>query len=283
VTPVSGFLVLIVSFGLLAYGGYVFVEAVREPSVAGIVAALGIELLAILCWFGLFVVQPGQARVLQLFGHYVGTARTAGLRFANPFYSAHSISLRIRNFETSKLKVNDARGNPIETAAVVVWQVTDTAEALFNVDDFTNFVHVQSEAALRTLATAYPYEAFDGEGVALSSHTAEISEQLRAEVQKRLADAGVSVVEARISHLAYSPEIAQSMLQRQQAMAVVAARQQIVQGAVGMVESALKMLAADQIVHLDEERKAAMVTNLLVVLCGDRAPQPVVNASSLYH
>jgi len=228
-------------------------------------------------------VNPNESKVLQLFGKYVGSVRVAGLRWANPFYSKNRVSLRVRNFETSKLKVNDESGNPIEIAAVVVWRVVDTAEAVFEVDDFQNYVHVQSEAALRNLATRYPYVGHEEGEEALSSHAAEISEQLKKELQERLAQAGVLVIEARISHLAYSPEIAAAMLQRQQASAVVAARQKIVEGAVGMVETALEMLAREQIIELDEERKAAMVSNLLVVLCSDRHTQPVVNTGTLHN
>jgi regulator of protease activity HflC (stomatin/prohibitin superfamily) len=232
---------------------------------------------------GLFVVNPNQPKVLQIFGDYVGTARTPGLRWANPFYSKKSVSARTRNFETAKLKVNDMAGNPIEIAAVVVWRVIDTAEALFNVDDYINFVHVQSESALRNLATRFPYVS-DVEGeMDLSGHTAEMSVGLAKEIQERLEQAGVAVLEARISHLAYSAEIASAMLQRQQASAVVAARAKIVEGAVGMVEHALEQLAAKGLVDLDPERRAAMVSNLLVVLCGGGHPQPVVNVGSLYH
>ncbi len=232
---------------------------------------------------GFFTVSPNQGKVLQLFGAYRGTAREPGLRWANPFYQKRAISLRVRNFETGKLKVNDKRGNPIEIAAVVVWRVVDTAEAAFQVDNYENYVHVQSEAALRNLATGYPYDAhIDGE-VALSSHTTEISAKLRTEIQDRLEKAGVEVVETRVSHLAYAQEIASAMLRRQQAAAVVAARKTIVEGAVGMVENALEMLAQKKVVSLDEERKAAMVSNLLVVLCSEQNTQPVVNAGSLYH
>ena len=266
----------VVFLGLLA----LMIANVHRPSVA-IPCALAM-VLAIFCMAGLFVVQPNQGKVLQLFGRYVGTVREAGLKWASPFYTKKSVSLRIRNFETGKLKVNDKSGNPIEIAAVVVWRVVDTAEALFNVDDYINFVHVQSESALRNLATHFSYVAdLEGE-MALSSHTSEMSVGLAREIQERLEQAGVSVVEARISHLAYSPEIASAMLQRQQASAVVAARSKIVEGAVGMVEHALAMLSEKGVVQLDDERKAAMVSNLLVVLCGDRHPQPVVNAGSLY-
>jgi len=231
---------------------------------------------------GLFVVNPNEYKVPQLFGKYAGTAKTTGLKWANPFYTKVKISVRVRNFETGKLKVNDASGNPIEIATVVVWKVVDTAEALFNVDDFEDFVHVQSEAALRTMATGYPYDAHQ-EGVqSLSGNSAEISDKLRVEVQERLERAGVEVLEARISHLAYASEIAAAMLQRQQASAVVAARTQIVEGAVGMVELALHKLSEKHVIELDEDKKATMVSNLLVVLCGDRAPTPVVNAGSVY-
>lgn len=248
----------------------------------GVLVSVLAMLTSILGLCGLFIVNPNEAKVLQFFGDYVGTARKAGLRWANPFYSKRRVSTRTRNFETGKLKVNDKSGNPVEIAAVVVWKVVDTAEALFNVDDYINFVHVQSESALRNLATHYGYVA-DSEGeMALASHTSEISVGLRGEIQERLAQAGVDVLEARISHLAYSPEIAAAMLQRQQASAVVAARAKIVEGAVGMVEHALQMLSEKKILELDDERKAAMVSNLLVVLCGDRHAQPVVNAGSLY-
>ncbi len=260
----------------IAYGASLLVGG--PPLIAASVLALAVGIFILP---GLFVVHPNEAKVLQLFGRYIGTVRKAGLAWANPFYSKTSVSTRIRNFETGKLKVNDANGNPIEIGAVVVWRVTDTAEAKFNVNNFVNFVKVQSEAALRSLATGYPYESFEG-GLALASHTNEISDELRSQVQKRLDEAGISVIESRMSHLAYSPEIAAAMLQRQQATAVVAARKKIVEGAVGMVEDALHGLAESNIVELDDERRAAMVSNLLVVLCGDRAPQPIVNTGSIY-
>jgi regulator of protease activity HflC (stomatin/prohibitin superfamily) len=231
---------------------------------------------------GLFTVNPNQGRVLQLFGSYRGTAREPGLRWANPFYSKRAISLRVRNFETAKLKVNDKRGNPVEIATVVVWRVVDTAEAAFQVDNYENYVHVQSEAALRTLATGYPYDAHKEGEIALSSHTAEVSAKLRTEIQDRLEKAGVEVIETRVTHLAYAQEIAAAMLRRQQAAAVVAARYTIVEGAVGMVENALELLAAKHVINLDEERKATMVSNLLVVLCSEQNTQPVVNTGSLY-
>lgn len=234
------------------------------------------------CWFGFFIVQPNTAAVIQLFGNYKGSVREEGLRWGNPFYSKQAVSLRIRNFESSKLKVNDLEGSPIEIGAIVVWQVVDSAEAVFSVDDYENFVHVQSEAALRQSATSYPYDMHDSHTVSLRSHTIEIAEHLQKEIQERLTSAGVQVLEARISHLAYAPEIAQAMLQRQQASAIIAARSKIVEGAVSMVHMALDQLAEKGVVKLDEERKAQMVSNLLVVLCGERSTQPIVNAGSIY-
>ncbi len=232
---------------------------------------------------GIFVVNPNEARVIQLFGTYTGTVRTPGLRYVNPFSTKRKVSVRVRNFESAKLKVNDHDGNPIEIAAVIVWRVVDTAEAIFEVDNYENFVHVQSEAAVRNLATTHPYDQHVEGDVALRSHTHEVAEELKHEIQARLTKAGVEVIEARISHLAYAPEIASAMLQRQQASAIIAARQKIVEGAVGMVEMALEMLSRKQVVQLDEERKAAMVSNLLVVLCSDRHTQPVVNTGTLYN
>jgi len=231
---------------------------------------------------GLFMVNPNEGRVLQLFGKYVGTARMEGLRWANPLYAKRRISLRVRNFETNRLKVNDVDGNPIEIAAIVVWKVVDTAEATFQVDNYENFVKIQSESAVRNLATQHPYDSHAEDRVSLRGHTGTIAEQLKTEIHERLAQAGVEVVEARISHLAYAPEIAEAMLRRQQAGAVVAARQLIVEGAVGMVEMALEQLAKKNIVELDQEKKAAMVSNLLVVLCGESASQPVINTGTLY-
>jgi regulator of protease activity HflC (stomatin/prohibitin superfamily) len=231
---------------------------------------------------GLFIVHPNEAKALVLFGTYKGSVRKDGFWWANPFLTKQSISLRVRNFETAKLKVNDNHANPIEIAAIVVWKVIDSAEALFEVDDYTRYVAVQSESALRATATQYAYDSHaDGE-MSLSQNTDEVSQALVAALVDRLLKAGVEVVEARISHLAYSPEIAAAMLQRQQASAIIAARQRIVEGAVGMVEMALEQLNAKAIVNLDEERKAAMVSNLLVVLCSDHATQPVINTGSLY-
>lgn len=231
---------------------------------------------------GLFQVAPNEGQVQQLFGKYAGTVRQEGLRWTNPFYSRRRVSLRVRNFESSKLKVNDSDGNPIEIAAIVVWQVIDTAEAVFCVDDYENFVQIQSESALRQMAQNYPYDAHDDAKPSLRSHGEVINNHLRDEIQARLDKAGVKVIESRISHLAYAQEIAQAMLQRQQANAIVAARERIVEGAVGMVAMALDKLREQGVVELDEERKAAMVSNLLVVLCGDRATQPVVNTGTLY-
>ena len=278
----SGYFALLLLF--LASVGAIWWLIVTIPGEDPLMITLSTVALLVVCvlWLGLFMVNPNQARVLQLFGQYVGTARLPGLRYANPFYTKRKVSVRVRNFETNKLKVNDKNSNPIEVATVVVWRVVDTAEALFEVDDYVEYVHVQSEAALRALTVHYPYDAHDEGEVSLGSHTAEISEQLKKEIQDRLKNAGVEVLEARISHLAYAPEIASSMLQRQQASAIVAARRKIVDGAVGMVDMALKELSKQKIVDLDEERKAAMVSNLLVVLCSDRGAHPVVNAGSLY-
>jgi regulator of protease activity HflC (stomatin/prohibitin superfamily) len=269
---------------LLAFGGlciYAIVRAAEDPGLALIAWILAL-LLTVFLLVGLFVVNPNEGRVLQLFGDYAGTARVPGLRWANPLYTKKRISMRVRNFESARLKVNDNEGNPIEIAAVVVWQVVDTAEAVFEVDDYNNYVKVQSEAALRNLATSYTYDAHDDEHISLRGHTAVVADHLKKEVQDRLARAGVQVIEARISHLAYAPEIAASMLQRQQAGAIIAARQRIVEGAVGMVEMALDLLSRRDIVTLDNERKAAMVSNLLVVLCGERSTQPVVNTGTIY-
>ena len=247
-----------------------------------LIVLIPVAVVSFVCLLGLFTVDPNEAKVLQPFGKYVGTAKQPGLRWANPFYTKHKISQRVRNFESAKLKVNDHDGNPIEIGAIVVWKVVDTAEAAFEVDDYENYVRVQTEAALRNLATHYPYDAHNENQMSLRANTSEIAEQLKQEVQARLSKAGVQAIEARISHLAYAPEIAQAMLRRQQASAVVAARQKIVEGAVGMVETALNSLSKQNIVELDEERKAAMVSNLLVVLCGDRNTQPVINTGTIY-
>ncbi|GAA0302949.1 SPFH domain-containing protein [Psychrosphaera haliotis] len=261
------------------------IGAVKSISIPFQVADLLLIVTAailILSWAGFFMVQPKQARVLTMFGSYMGTVKETGLRWTIPFFIRRNISLRIRNFESGKLKVNDNQGNPIEIATVVVWSVEDSAKAVFEVDDYESYVSIQSEAALRNLATSYPYDIYEKDEVALRSHPQIISDALSQEVQSRLEDAGVKVIEARISHLAYSPEIANAMLQRQQATAIIAAREKIVEGAVGMVDMALEQLSEKGIVELDEERKAAMVSNLLVVLCGDQNTQPIINAGSLY-
>ena len=278
----SGYLMLVVLLVAQLGFGYAVFKAVVVFSIGGIIGTVLASVVVAICWAGLFMVQPNEAKVLQLFGKYVGTAHEPGLKWANPFYAKTAVSTRIRNFESSKLKVNDNRGSPIEIAAVVVWKVFDTAEALFEVDDYGEFVQIQSESALRNLSTTYPYEPHEGEGTALRSHPAEIAQALREEIQDRLEQAGVTVIEARISHLAYSPEIANAMLRRQQASAIIAARKQLVAGAVGMVDMALQELKKGDIVDLDEERKASMVSNLLVVLCGEESAQPIVNTGSLY-
>jgi regulator of protease activity HflC (stomatin/prohibitin superfamily) len=261
---------------------WLFIAGVRSHTVAGPLAAALVTALDIFLLVGLYMVEPNQSAVLSLFGKYVGTTRDNGLRWNNPFYAKRKVSLRVRNFESGKLKVNELDGSPIEIAAVIVWQVVDSAEAVYNVDDYESFVHIQSESALRTMATSYPYDQHEEGQVALRSHAAEISKHLRDELAERLSDAGVNVIDARISHLAYAPEIAQAMLQRQQANAIISARTRIVAGAVGMVEMALNELQKNGVVQLDEERKAQMVSNLLVVLCGERATQPIINAGTLY-
>lgn len=265
--------------------GYLLVTLILAEDKPGVGTLLPIVLTFVvlaLLGKGFFQVQPNQGQVAQLFGRYAGTVREAGLRWTNPFYATRAISLRVRNFESGKLKVNDADGNPIEIAAVVVWQVIDTAEAVFCVDDYENFVQIQSESALRQMAQSYAYDAHEPGKPSLRSHGDEINAHLRDEIEQRLGKAGVQVIEARISHLAYAQEIAQAMLQRQQAGAIVAARERIVEGAVSMVEMALAELGKRGVVDLDNERRAAMVSNLLVVLCGERGTQPVVNTGSLY-
>jgi regulator of protease activity HflC (stomatin/prohibitin superfamily) len=260
----------------------IFFHGVVTAQVLPLVLALLGGLLSVVCLGGFYMVEPNQAAVLSLFGKYIGTVKDQGLRWNNPFYSKRKVSLRTRNFESSKLKVNDLDGNPIEIGAVVVWQVVDSAEAVYNVDDYESFVHIQSEAALRAMATSYPYDQHEDGKISLRSHAAEIAKHLTEEIQDRLAQAGVRVMEARISHLAYAPEIAQAMLQRQQASAIIAARTRIVEGAVSMVEMALSELSKRKVVELDPERRAAMVSNLLVVLCGERGTQPIVNTGSIY-
>jgi regulator of protease activity HflC (stomatin/prohibitin superfamily) len=310
--PMSGWLPLIINVAMLVGGPWIFIVGAVGLNQRGGATALALLIggtvlfaLGVIVLFGYMAIAPNQARVLLLFGAYKGSALESGFFWVNPFFSKKKISLRIRNFETGSTqspeqkdaqgkvvqarsrtsgkpsKVNDRDGNPVDISAVVVWRVVNTAEALFEVDDYEDFVSVQSEAALRNLASRYPYDSEDHE-MSLRGNTAEVCEQLKGDIQERLDKAGVDVIEARISHLAYSPEIAAAMLQRQQAQAVVAARTKIVEGAVGMVEMALDHLAKDNIVELDDERRAAMVSNLLVVLCSDRHTQPVVNTGSLY-
>jgi len=282
VSSISGIPLLILFLGMIGAAVYLFVTGGQSREFAKIVGAAALFVTTIFGIIGLYKVEPNQSAVLSLFGKYIGTVRTPGLRFNNPFYAKKKVSLRVRNFESGKLKVNELDGSPIEIAAIVVWEVSDSAEAVFNVDSYESFVQIQSEAAIRAMATSYPYDQHEDGQISLRSHPAEISERLKEEIQDRLAQAGINVIEARISHLAYSPEIAQAMLQRQQAGAIIAARQKIVEGAVGMVEHALDELSQKGVVELDQERRATMVSNLLVVLCSDRATQPVVNTGSLY-
>ncbi len=284
-SAIPGIPVLLLLLAFMVVDIVSFVNVIRtqpEGLAIAIIARIVLLVAAIIMLAGLFTVQPNQGVVLTLFGKYAGTVRKTGLQWANPFYSKRAISLRVRNFETSKMKVNDRDGNPIEIAAVVVWKVIDTAQAAFQVDDYENYVQVQSEAAVRNMATAYPYDTHEEHQLSLRGSTQQIAEHLQKEVQARLTVAGVEVIEARISHLAYAPEIAAAMLQRQQAAAIIAARQKIVEGAVGMVEMALEKLKQSSVVELDPEQRAAMVSNLLVVLCGERATQPVVNTGTIY-
>ncbi|WP_328501761.1 SPFH domain-containing protein [Streptomyces sp. NBC_00457] len=281
----GGLALLLGLVGLL--GGIGMIVAATAVSGAGgkaalIVGGIVVAIAAFLAMCGLNMVAPGEARVVQLFGRYRGTIRQDGLRWVNPLTSRTKISTRVRNHETAVLKVNDAYGNPIELAAVVVWKVQDTAQATFEVDDYFEFVSTQTEAAVRHIAIEYPYDAHDEEGLSLRGNAEEITEKLAVELHARVEAAGVQIIESRFTHLAYAPEIASAMLQRQQAGAVVAARRQIVDGAVGMVEAALARITEQDIVELDSERKAAMVSNLMVVLCEDRSVQPVLNTGTLY-
>jgi hypothetical protein len=286
-STISGWLmlpVLVAGLGLSLWQGTRAIDAI-DRGVGGplpLVLWLAVLVLIGVLAFGFFIVNPNEARVLTLFGKYGGSVKHDGFHWANPFYVKRHISLRIRNFESAQIKVNDLEGNPIEIASVVVWRVVETAEAVFEVDNYEHYVKVQTEAAVRNLATHYPYDAHLEGHMSLRANTAEIAEQLKVEVQERLNQAGVQVLEARINHLAYAPEIAAAMLQRQQAGAIIAARQRIVEGAVGMVEMALEMLSARGVVDLDNERKAAMVSNLLVVLCGDKSTQPIINTGTIY-
>jgi regulator of protease activity HflC (stomatin/prohibitin superfamily) len=278
IIPKTGLGMLSLCLGGMMLGLVLILVAAGMESAVPLVLAVPLGIVSFVGLFGLFTVSPNHAKVLQLFGNYRGTVREPGLRWVSPFFTKQGISLRVRNFESERLKVNDLAGNPIEIAAVVVWRVIDTAEALFHVDNYDNFVHVQSESALRNMALSYPYDPHVEGEVSLRSHTAQVAEHLKTEIQDRLSQAGVEVLEARISHLVYAPEIAHAMLQRQQAGAVIAARQMIVEGAVGMVEMALERLSQQKIVELDNDKKAALVSNLLVVLCSDRGTQPIVNA-----
>jgi regulator of protease activity HflC (stomatin/prohibitin superfamily) len=287
-STLSGWLMLgllIAATGALIVSLYVLYDNDAHDSVLGALMIVGcfVGLIVVaFLFFGFFIVNPNEAKVMTLFGKYWGSVKQDGFHWANPLISGKRLSLRVRNFESSQIKVNDRDGNPIEIAAVVVWRVVETAEASFEVDDYEHYVKVQSEAALRNLTTHYPYDTHVDDQMSLRGNTPEVAEQLKVEVQDRLAKAGVEVLEARMNHLAYAPEIASAMLQRQQAGAIIAARQRIVEGAVGMVESALELLSKREIVELDNERKAAMVSNLLVVLCGDRSTQPVINAGTIY-
>jgi SPFH domain/Band 7 family protein len=280
ITGLSGWVMVAVLAAGVLLGVWALANVDPSPAaIAAIVVLLAADLVG---WRGLTVVNPNTARVVLLFGRYKGTIKTPGLRWVNPLTVRRFVSLKVRNFESSKLKVNDHIGNPIEIGAIVVWRVVETAEAMFEVNDYEHFVHVQTESAVRHMSTTLPYDAHEEGELSLRGSAAEVSERLQHEIQERLATAGVQVIEARISHLAYAPEIANAMLRRQQATAIIAARQKIVEGAVGMVEMALEQLSAKNVVHLDEERKATMVSNLLVVLCGDRDAQPVVNTGTLY-
>jgi len=287
IRSLNGLAVLAAILGIAGIAGVVFLVGITgangmRPSPVLLLGSVLLMMVAVLPLIGLYTVQPNQAAVLSLFGKYVGTVKDNGLRWNNPFYAKRRVSQRVRNFESGKLKVNELDGSPIEIAAVIVWQVVDASEAVYNVDDYESFVHIQSESALRAMATSYPYDQHEEGQLSLRSHASEISLHLKNELAERLADAGVQIIDARISHLAYAAEIAQAMLQRQQANAVIAARTRIVAGAVGMVEMALSELQKNGVVQLDEERKAHMVSNLLTVLCSDRGTQPVINAGSLY-
>jgi len=286
ITPVSGFLVLLLAVGLLGISIFLFATNIHDNQnpEPGFWVGLFLMVVSVFLFKGLLVVSPNQSAVCTFFGKYVGTAKENGLRFVNPFYKKVRLSLRVNNFESSKLKVNDKMGNPIEIAAVIVWQVRDTYKATFEVGNYNEYVKIQSESAVRHLATSCPYDQMEDEnaGVTLRDGGEKVTALLEAELNERLAAAGIVIIEARISHLAYAAEIAGAMLQRQQASAIVAARFKIVEGAVGMVELALEMLSKKDIVHLDEEKKAAMVSNLMVVLCGEKAATPVLNTGTLY-
>nr|WP_306023532.1 SPFH domain-containing protein [Paraglaciecola sp.] len=276
---INGYLAFFVVLPILqiSFGAMALLQILVPLAIVG-------SLIVAVCWGGFFMVQPNQAKVMTLFGSYVGTEKRNGLRWTIPFYMRKTVSLRVRNFESAKIKVNDNLGNPIEIATIVVWSVTDSAEAMFEVDNYESYVIIQTESALRNMASSYAYDPQDdnSQDIALRSHPQRISEILKQEIQERLGKAGLTVHESRISHLAYAQEIASAMLQRQQATAIIAARSKIVEGAVGMVEMALDRLKEKNMVELDEERKAMMVSNLLVVLCGDKNVQPIVNTGSIY-
>ncbi|GIO86886.1 membrane protein [Paenibacillus faecis] len=275
---VNGFFAVLVILALLGSGAYLISLELALPMIAGILACvIGFALLT-----GLTIVQPNQANVVTFFGRYLGVIRKSGFYLAVPFSTRKRVSLRVRNFNSAKLKVNDVNGNPIEIAAVVVFSVVDSAKALFEVDEYETFVEIQSETALRHVASKYPYDQPDGTGFSLRANTEEIAVELTAELQNRLSIAGVKVIESRLTHLAYSTEIASAMLQRQQAEAIIAAREKIVDGAVTMVQMAIERLQKDNVVDLDDERKAAMINNLLVAVVSDRSAQPVINTSTLY-
>lgn len=283
-SALSGGLMLLVLILVTALSLYMMITSIDRHEHPAVIVAWILALLAsVVSYAGLTVVNPNEAMVVVLFGSYIGTLKQFGFWWVNPFAVKRKVSLRVRNFESAKLKVNDLDGNPIEIASIVVWRVAETAEAMFNVNNYENFVTVQSEAAVRNLASTYAYDSHVEGQHSLRSHIMEVADKLKHEIQERVARAGVEILEARISHLAYAPEIASAMLQRQQASAIVAARTKIVEGAVGMVEMALDELSKKEVVHLDEERRAAMVSNLLVVLCSDRHTQPVVNTGTLYH
>ena len=278
----SGWLMLLVLIAVLVLSVVGFAMSIRAHNVPLLVVSLLVLVVDGVCFAGLQIVNPNEGQVVQLFGTYLGTLRDPGFWWVNPLTNRRRVSLRVRNFESAKLKVNDHDGNPIEIAAVVVWKVVDTAEACFEVDNYEHYMNVQTEAAIRNLASHYPYDAHIEGEFSLRGSTDEVAARLKTEIQARLERAGVRVIEARLSHLAYAPEIASAMLRRQQAGAIIAARQRIVEGAVGMVEQALDLLQKSDKVKLDDERKAAMVSNLLVVLCADREAQPVVNTGSIY-
>ena len=278
----NGFLMLFVSVVLLALDIYLLVMGINARNPSFLWIFIPVFIIFFLIWFGFAIVQPNDSRVLILFGKYTGTIRDSGFWWVNPFTIKTHVSLRIRNFNSEKIKVNDLHGNPIEIAAVVVWKVIDSARAIFDVENYEQFVDIQAETAIRTLASEYPYDTNEGEKESLRSSPTEVAENLQKELQSRLEVAGVEIVEARITHLAYAQEIAQAMLRRQQAQAIVAARFKIVEGAVGMVENALRALSEQKIIDLDEEKKAQMVNNLMVALVADREAQPVINTGTLY-